>query len=99
MPLKVIAFSGLIFLCSCSKNEGVCENASKATLADYTGLDGCGWIIELDNGDRLEPTNLNDFDLELKDQQKIWVTYRSAANLGSICMVGEMVLIECVVER
>ena len=32
-----------------------------ATLRDYTGLDGCGWVIEADEGAVLEPLNLGEF--------------------------------------
>ena len=35
-----------------------------------TGLDGCSWMIELNNGTRLEPTNLNDFNINLQENQK-----------------------------
>ena len=30
-----------------------------ATLLDYTGLDGCGWVLESDGG--VEPINLESF--------------------------------------
>jgi hypothetical protein len=34
---------------------------SKATIKDFTGLDGCGMLIVLENGDEIEPSNLNNF--------------------------------------
>ena len=43
---------------------GVCGGCSfgrgNATLRDYTGLDGCGWVLE-SGGEVLEPINLESF--------------------------------------
>lgn len=97
--LKII--SSLLFtvvlLASCSKN--VCENSEKAEFKDLTGLDGCGYVIELSNGDRLEAINLGDFDIEVTDGKKIWVNYHLSSGMVSICMVGEIVEIDCISER
>ena len=45
------------------------------------GLDGCSWMIELNNGTKLEPTNLNDFNINLQENQKIWVVYHTRLSL------------------
>ena len=88
-----------IFLCltllifsACSKSHSGFE---KGKLHDFTGLDGCGMLIDLDNGTTLEPTNLTDFQSEVNivDGQNIWVKYHEIA-AGSICMVGTVVEIE-----
>ena len=83
---------------SCNK-ESECENSHSAKLVDMTGLDGCSWMIELNNGTRLEPTNLNDFNINLQENQKIWVVYHTAAQMASICMHGEIVTIDCISVR
>jgi len=80
-------------------NAQACENAQKAKFKDLTGLDGCGMVIQLQNGSYLEPTNLCDIDIEIKDGQKIWVSYHIAPNLSSICMVGDIVVIDCIAPR
>ena len=91
-----ILITPLLF--SCNKNE--CPGAVKGELKDYTGLDGCGFVIILENGDRIEPINLIDFDVELIDNQKIWVDYHINENLSaSICMVGDIVVIDCISKR
>ena len=56
-------------------------------------------MIELNNGTKLEPTNLNDFNINLQENQKIWVVYYTAAQMASICMHGEIVTIDCISER
>jgi hypothetical protein len=79
------------------KKKG-CHNSEKAVIRDYHGLDGCGYIIELTDGTRLEPVNINDFSLGLSDGKPIWVRYHEIG-AGSICMVGKTVEVECLEER
>ena len=83
---------------SCNKESG-CENSQTAKLVNMTGLDGCSWMIELGDGTKLEPTNLNDFNINLQENQKISVVYHTAAQMASICMHGEIVTIDCISER
>ena len=95
--IYLLAFILVLHLSGC--NKGTCENAQKAKIKDLTGLDGCGMVIQLQNGSYLEPTNLHEMDIEIKDGQKIWISYHSIPNLSSICMVGEIVEIECIAPR
>ena len=89
---------GIVLLClSCKKSS--CENAVKATFHDATGLDGCGMVIKLENGNAIEPRNLNEFDIVPKDGDKIWVSYHLVQNAGSICMIGDIVDIDCIQKR
>ena len=83
---------------SCNK-ESECENSHSAKLVNMTGLDGCSWMIELGDGTKLEPTNLNDFNINLQENQKIWIVYHTAAQMASICMTGEIVTIDCISAR
>ena len=71
---------------SCNK-ESECEDSHSAKLVNMTGLDGCSWMIELDNGTKLEPTNLNDFNINLQENQKIWVVYHTAAQMASFLRI------------
>ena len=41
----------LFFSLNCSDEETSCE--IKATLRDYTGLDGCGFVLVLEDGEVL----------------------------------------------
>ena len=92
-----IIFTPIFF--SCTKTQQPDADAIKATLNNYTGLDGCSWVIKLKNNEVLEPINLADFDLDLKEGKKIWIKYKPAPNYASICMVGQMVEIEAIWER
>lgn len=73
---------------SCNKTEQPDKDAVTATLSDYTGLDGCSWVIKLENGEVLEPTNLDGFNIDMEEGKKIWITYVLSQYQVSICMVG-----------
>lgn len=67
-----------------------------ATLRDYTGLDGCGWVIEADEGVVLEPLNLSEFISDPDAGMRLSVEYQEEGDFFSICMVGPMVtLLAC----
>ena len=88
----------VLLLMACNKNK--CSDSVKAELKDLSGLDGCGYVIELENGNKLEPLNLSDFDIDLKDGNKIWVSYHLTTNfIGTICMVGDIIEIDCIINR
>ena len=75
---------------------GLCSGCSlrggNATLRDYTGLDGCGWVLE-SGGEVLEPINLESFLDAPEDGIRLEVEYDLAENVFSICMVGPMVVL------
>jgi hypothetical protein len=70
------------------------SNYKTGTLKDISGLDGCGWVIELDDESKLEPINLDAFDLELEENKEIIFKYHQRTDLGSYCMVGIVVEID-----
>ena len=101
-PVKIL-FIGLVILLSisisCNKDKQHDSDAVKATLNDFTGLDGCNWVVKLEDSEVLEPINLSDFNFGLKDGKKIWIKYKPAENMASFCMVGPIVEIEGIWER
>lgn len=98
--MKNLIIAITIVLAGCNAEKNACgSDAVKATLKDFTGLDGCGWVLVLDDGSRLEPLNLGSQTIAPADGKKIWLTYKVANNSASICMVGEMVEITCISER
>jgi len=96
--LNIVLFSiCFAFLVGCDKSKNCGNNATTGTIKDYAGLDGCGFVIELSTGKRLEPINLIDMKIAVKDGKKVRFTYKSVSS-GSICMVGEMVELLCMEE-
>lgn len=65
------------------------EGFTKVTVIKHS-VDGCSWMLKLEDGKLLEPVNLSD---ELKKENRIvWVQYKHYENY-SFCMAGEMVTI------
>jgi hypothetical protein len=96
--MKVLILSTFLLLIFSACDRTSCENAQAATIEDYTGLDGCGLVIKLQNGEVLEPVNLNDFNITPTDGMKVWVKYHEVGMM-SICMVGPTVEIDCLAKR
>ena len=81
------------------------------TVRDMTGLDGCGWVIIKDDGEKLEPLMpalmcgtppIPDevkedplYNWEFEDGQRIHFSYAETES-ASICMVGKVVSITCI---
>jgi hypothetical protein len=75
----------------CDKeNQTVCDGEI-GEFQDFTGLDGCGILLVLEDGTRLENTNLAFFDIELGVEYCVEYT---EVDRGSICMVGKTVEID-----
>jgi hypothetical protein len=105
--LLYIAFALLLLLginaCKAKKKAAVVENTRvetalpkekpevEGTLRNMTGLDGCRWMIELNNGQKLQPTNMADFDVPMVDGQRVWVDFVEQQGVMSICMAGKVV--------
>ncbi len=66
-------------------------------VRDYTGLDGCKYLIELDDGTRLEPI-LKDTGFYFRDNQRVRLSYIERPDLMSICMAGIIAEITCIEE-
>lgn len=94
--LLLLTISASILFTGCP--EKGCEDGAPAMILDYTGLSGCNWVIRLENGEQLEPVNLQDFDLVPADSMIVHITYIEAPTMMSICMVGKMVEVICITE-
>ena len=85
---NLIFFMVLLFvLSSCRKNK---LEEFNGTIQNFFGrLDGCRYLIQLDNGKRLEPVALPG-NITLIDGRRIAIKYKSKPAF-SICMAGETV--------
>ncbi|GAB2943189.1 hypothetical protein GCM10027048_04740 [Hymenobacter coalescens] len=81
-----------------------CRNAAEtpapecqipATIRDLRGFDGCGFVLELDNGKRLEPHGALWENYAKHDGERVTISY-TADPVPSICMVGAGVRLACV---
>ncbi|MES2286305.1 MAG: hypothetical protein V4547_11505 [Bacteroidota bacterium] len=64
----------------------------KATIINYA-LDGCNFMLQLEDGKKLEPVNLS--EEFRKDNIKVWIKYQHYKGT-SICMAGEMVTVTAI---
>jgi len=94
----ILILMTLMFSMGCQKSK---LHTVSGTLKDFTGLSGCDWIIELDEKDkygnkRLEPINLHDFKIKLREGKRVKLRYVERLDLGSFCMVGSIVEIKSI---
>ena len=83
-----------IFVVCEDEEEPLCN--IKATLEDYSDLDGCGFVIMLKDSTILE---IGDYDEEpdfsFRDGMAVNISYEQMESIATICMVGPIVRITC----
>ncbi|MBN8576311.1 MAG: hypothetical protein KF775_05990 [Cyclobacteriaceae bacterium] len=87
-----------------------CDGAVLATVRDLTGLDGCGYVFELQDGTRLQPylllrcgtpplpkevTENPLFNFEWVEGKRVLITYEVITDMASSCMAGSLVKVTC----
>ena len=88
---KILILFVLVLGLSCKTNQ---KSVSKenpecntiGTVKDFKGLDGCTYLIVLENGDKLNPIDLPTQGFEWKDGQKVRFGYEIAKDMMSVCM-------------
>ncbi|MBN1426618.1 hypothetical protein JXA88_18885 [Candidatus Fermentibacteria bacterium] len=82
----------VLVVCSCNVRD-LFQNDDEislyATVRNFAGLDGCGWVLQADEQMTYEPTNLD--PLVHQEGLRVWVKLRHRRDLYSFCMVGPMV--------
>lgn len=81
----------LTVMTSCSVQQAASPqepSGELATVIDYRELDGCEFLIELQDGTKLQPVKLD--ERFRKDKLKVWITWKKYQGAG-ICMAGTMV--------
>ncbi|HEX8515713.1 MAG TPA: hypothetical protein VF868_05890 [Bacteroidia bacterium] len=69
--------------------EEVQPRGAVAATVFRLDLDGCTWMIRLEDGTQLQPSGLQ---LEFQqDGLKVWVTYTNNKHGTSICMAGQVI--------
>lgn len=111
LPIAVVSL--LTIACSEDPQSPESQCSTPATVRDFTGTDGCGFVFELNDGTYLEPVRifecgtppipeeqLNDplKDFEFVDGKKVNIDYHEETTFGSVCMIGKLVRITCISE-
>ena len=89
--MRYLFFFATIAWCLSCKTKSVmpyeCNNVG--TVKDFTGLDGCGMLIELKNGALLNPVKRNEH-ISLEDGEVITFSYKELPDMMSNCMREKM---------
>ncbi|MEM9848120.1 MAG: hypothetical protein AAF847_09550 [Bacteroidota bacterium] len=99
MKIQKLLFSFLfISLLACNSSQKAKSNNMKCdttgTVKNFSSLDGCGLLIVLENGEKLQPMEIVD-DFQLKDGQQINFSYELVPDAMSTCMAGKIIKITC----
>lgn len=73
------------------------QGYSKATVIDFSGVDACRFLLQLEDGTRLQPENLD--SVFEKNATLVWVKYYPQKNAVSICMAGKVVHVTDIFKR
>ena len=99
----ILILTVFLLCCSFAKSQTVKgakkEEILKTTgyLKNLTGLDACGWVIQIDkNTDtKLEPLNLKKFKLKLVDGKEVEFTYK-LSETNTACMAGKVIVLQTI---
>jgi hypothetical protein len=108
----VFVFAALLFACT---EEEVTKNCgTQATVRDLTGLDGCWYVFELNDGTRLIPvwdmgycgtpplpkevTEDPLYNFQFTDGKKVSIGYELRPDVATGCMAGKSAKITCLEE-
>jgi hypothetical protein len=111
----LIALLIAIVAVACENNQDFSHPCMiPATVQDLTGLDGCGFVFELEDGTRLIPvwelgwcgtpplpesvTSDPLYNFEYVDGKKVLIGYTLQNDIASVCMAGKTVKITCLKE-
>jgi hypothetical protein len=109
----VLSLILLSFVTSCRPEKASvkdCQCSTPATIKDYRGMDGCGWILELENGERLQPLFSKGWcatppipkvltdSVEWVNGKQVRINYTARPDMNNSCMVGKIVEITCICE-
>lgn len=91
----IIAFAALLFT-GCQNDDQEVKLDETGTVIDYAGAGNCGFIIELENGERIQPLYYPD-GFTFAQGQRVHVEYYRLSNVVPSCDRGtpaEVVFIE-----
>jgi len=93
----VIVLIALFCACNSTKKTNTTDMKCEHTgiVKDHTGLDGCKYLIELKNGDKLQPVEVVD-NFQWQDGQQINFSYEEMPDAMTTCMAGKVVKVTCV---
>jgi len=74
------------------------RNYIPATVINMEALDGCGFMLKLENGKKLQPTPALTEEFSV-DRMPVWIKYQFKKGAVGICMSGQIVTLSEIVKR
>ena len=71
---------------------------TRASVIDMSELSGCGFMLKLENGKKLQPTPALTEDYSVNDMD-VWIKYQVKKGAVGICMSGQIVTIMDIQKR
>jgi hypothetical protein len=111
VPSLLLAAMISLLACDNEPLSGSCK--TPAIVRDLSGLDGCGFVFELNDGSNLIPVALfwcgtpplpKDMpedplaDFTLRDGMGVLIDYEELQDIATVCMAGKAVRITCIEE-
>lgn len=114
MRIILVLLCVIVFLSSCDNDDHTVvrsECSTPATVRNFSGLDGCGYVFELSDGTIIEPhmslycgtpplpkeiTDNPLYKFHWVDGKKVRINYTVIDTFASICMAGKTATITCV---
>lgn len=85
-------------ICNPSEEEPAPACDPPATIRDLTGRDGCGFVLVLDNGQRLQPHGTLWQEYAKHDGERVTISY-AVSPAASGCPAGKSVELKCLQQQ
>jgi len=101
MIISFLVLSVTVGIISCADQKSAANCGTPATLLDRHNLDGCGWMLELEDGTMLRPTFSSEIrsSLDFEDRMEVKIDYKELTDQLNICMAGKPVLVTCIIRN
>ncbi len=86
----------LLSLGGCDKNIPPEPDPNAGIVRDYSGQDGCEWVILMNSGEELVPVVMTDTSFHFYDGQHVEVWYTELDSVVTACMAGKAVRIDSI---
>ncbi|MEP7320732.1 MAG: hypothetical protein ABI761_02395 [Saprospiraceae bacterium] len=102
--MKIVFIVFILIQLSCGSQKPLQNNSAgtcdtEANVLDYTGLDGCRFLLELKDGTRLIPVELDDNTFLFSENQVIKIKYNLMKDVVTACLTSAVpVNITCIQE-
>jgi len=104
---KILLFLPILLLACKTKQTTTTKNQTpqptcqtKAVVLDMKDLDGCQFLLQVENGEKWLPMEIADPDFQFHDKQVILFDYEEVEDYMSICMAeNKGVNITCIKEQ